>query len=82
MQLSLSVRIAEGFLSKEIPILPLSEVLRLAKSEGYQGICLRASQVGVHSPSELIELVQQAFARFTVFANNNRSIVADGLVTI
>ena len=49
MQLSVSVRIAEGFLSKEIPILPLDEVCKIAKSAGYAAICMRASQLGVHS---------------------------------
>lgn len=49
MRLSVSVRIAEGFLSKEVPILPLEEVCKIAKSAGYEAVCMRASQVGVHS---------------------------------
>ena len=49
MQLSLSVRIAESFLSKEESTMNLAEVCDLAKSAGYDAICMRGSQVGVHS---------------------------------
>jgi sugar phosphate isomerase/epimerase len=49
MRLSLSVRIAEGFLSKEEAILPLDAVADIAKSGGYGAICMRASQVGIQS---------------------------------
>ena len=56
--LSLSVRIAEGFLSKEEAILSLDEVCQLATDAGYQGLCLRASQIGVqHSPEEQTQAV-------------------------
>ncbi len=54
MKLSLSVRIAEGFLSKEIPILPLDEVASIAVQAGYGGLCMRASQVGVHSTPDVV----------------------------
>jgi sugar phosphate isomerase/epimerase len=53
--LSLSVRIAEGFLSKEEAILNLDEVINLAKKSGYDALCIRASQLGVHSPKEVLE---------------------------
>jgi sugar phosphate isomerase/epimerase len=52
MRLSLSVRIAEGFLSKEIPTLDLPSLAALAREAGYHALCMRASQVGVHSPLE------------------------------
>lgn len=55
MKLSVSVRIAEGFLSKEIPILPLDEVCKIAKTAGYEAICMRASQVGVHSSGDEVD---------------------------
>ena len=51
-QLSISCRIAEGFLSKEEALLPLSELVQLATDAGYSAICMRASQVGVHSNLE------------------------------
>ncbi len=47
--LSLSVRIAEGFLSKEESILNLDELTVLTRQAGYDAICMRASQLGVHS---------------------------------
>ena len=54
MKLSLSVRIAEGFLSKEIPILPLDEVVSIAATAGYSAVCMRASQVGIQSSTETV----------------------------
>lgn len=49
MQLSLSVRIAEEFLSKERARLSLEELTTLARDADYDALCLRASQVGVQS---------------------------------
>lgn len=54
MQLSVSVRIAEGFLSKEVPILNLDEVAEIAVAARFSAICMRASQVGVQSTAEEI----------------------------
>ena len=53
--LSLSVRIAEGFLSKEEAILNLDEVIELTKESGYDALCMRASQLGIQSPKETVE---------------------------
>jgi sugar phosphate isomerase/epimerase len=55
MTLSLSVRIAEGFLSKEIPSVSLADLAALAKASGYSALCMRASQVGVHSSPAAIQ---------------------------
>jgi len=55
MQLSLSVRIAEEFLSKEKASMPLDELAALAKRCGYGALCMRASQVGVQSSPEAVE---------------------------
>lgn len=52
MKLSLSVRIAEGFLSKEEAILSLEQVADLALAAGYDAICMRASQIGVQSSAD------------------------------
>jgi len=49
MTLSLSVRIAEGFSSKETASMSLEELTPLAAASGYSALCIRASQVGVHS---------------------------------
>lgn len=55
MRLSLSVRIAEGFLSKEEAIMNLEALATLASTAGYDAICMRASQVGVHSSPDQID---------------------------
>ena len=55
MRLSLSTRIAEGFLSKEEALLPLAELAALAKQAGFDAICMRASQVGVQSSPQDIQ---------------------------
>lgn len=54
MKLSLSVRIAEGFLRKEEAVLSLTELADLAAESGYDAVCMRASQVGVHSSPDRI----------------------------
>lgn len=54
-RLALSVRIAEGFLSKEEAMLDLTEVASLACSAGYDAICMRASQIGIQSTEKNIE---------------------------
>ena len=62
MQLSLSVRIAEEFHSKEEASMPLGDLARLAKRCGYGALCMRASQVGVHSPPEIVEAAADCLA--------------------
>lgn len=51
MQLSLSVRVAEKFSDKRQASIDLTGLARLAQAHGYRALCLRASQVGVHSPA-------------------------------
>ena len=41
-------------MSKEEAILGLDEVAKIAKSAGYDSLCMRASQIGVHSSSEQV----------------------------
>lgn len=53
--LSLSVRIAEEFGSKEKAAMSLAALADLAVGAGYEGLCMRASQVGIHSPPEAIQ---------------------------
>lgn len=57
--LSLSVRIAEGFLSKEEAVLDLPQVCQLAREAGFDALCMRASQIGIHSPPESIQAARQ-----------------------
>ncbi|MBM3822687.1 MAG: sugar phosphate isomerase/epimerase [Verrucomicrobia bacterium] len=58
MKLSLSVRIAEEFASKERACIPLRELADLAVEAGYRGLCMRASQVGAHSSKLEVELAR------------------------
>ncbi len=59
MILSLSCRIAEGFLSKEEATLTFSQLADLAKSAGYDAICMRASQIGIQTPPEEVQEARQ-----------------------
>lgn len=54
MKLSLSCRIAEGFLSKEEANMSFLEFAKLAKAAGYDAVCMRASQIGVQSPDAAV----------------------------
>ncbi|MCG8600348.1 MAG: sugar phosphate isomerase/epimerase [Verrucomicrobiales bacterium] len=59
MNLSVSCRIAEGFLSKEEAIMTLEELADLAVSAGFQSLCMRASQIGVQSSAEEVERARE-----------------------
>jgi sugar phosphate isomerase/epimerase len=87
MELSLSARVAEAPRRKDLALLPLPEIARLAKDAGYRAICMRASQVGVQSsPGELAEArrlldsfglrVSMVTGNIDVPANNERAGMA------
>ncbi len=57
--LSLSVRIAEGFLSKEEAVLDLNQVIALAGEAAYDALCMRASQIGIQSSPEAVSNAAQ-----------------------
>ena len=54
MKLSLSARVGEQFFNKRVAALTLSELADIAVTSGYHAVCMRASQVGVHSSREQI----------------------------
>ena len=54
MKLSLSVRVAEAFGSKEKSSMTIDQLIRLAERHGYEALCMRGSQAGVHSPPEKV----------------------------
>ncbi|MDA1236649.1 MAG: TIM barrel protein, partial [Acidobacteria bacterium] len=54
MKLSLSVRVAEKFANKKEASLTIDELIALAVKNGYQALCLRASQAGVQTPAETV----------------------------
>ncbi len=70
MKLSLSVRIAESFTSKRETTMTLDELINQATSIGYEALCMRASQGGIHTPpDELREMkkkVDQAGLRISM----------------
>ena len=55
MTLSLSVRIAESFHSKETASVGLDELAAMAAAAGYSALCMRASQVGVQSDPTAVQ---------------------------
>lgn len=55
MKLALSVRVAESFSNKEKTTLTTAELIALAKQNGFQALCMRASQVGIHTPKAIAE---------------------------
>ncbi len=69
MQLAISVRIAEGFLSKEIPIIPLEEVVSIASLSGFSAICMRASQVGIQSSPKQVQSALETIRRTKLNVN-------------
>ena len=83
MKLSLSVRIAESPTKKDGTTMPLDEIIALANAQGYEAICMRASQVGIESQKDLIDEAAQKIAAggltvsmvtgdFSVPRNNDR----------
>ena len=67
--LALSVRIAEGFRSKEEAILPIEALAELAVDTGYDALCMRASQVGIHSPPDEVDRVARVLAEAALPVN-------------
>ena len=62
MKLSLSARVAESFSNKEETSLNLAELIELARNHGYQALCMRASQAGIHSPPEKVSRMSRRIA--------------------
>jgi sugar phosphate isomerase/epimerase len=55
MKLALSVRVAEKFRAKRQANLTLEQLAILANQHGYDALCMRASQIGIHStPAEVV----------------------------
>ena len=52
MKLSLSVRVAESFWNKRETTMSLDELATVAAEHGYHALCMRASQIGVHSSAD------------------------------
>lgn len=87
MKLSLSTRVAEAPRRKDLALMRLPELVRLAKDTGYSALCMRASQVGIQSsPAELKDArrlidasglcVSMVTGNIDVPANNERAGMA------
>ncbi len=57
MKMSLSVRVAEAFDNKEKSTRTIGELIALAKANGYEALCMRASQAGVHTAEERVRRI-------------------------
>lgn len=62
MQLALSVRVAERFSAKREAAVPLERLADLAAAAGYQALCMRASQVGVHTALDRVRAARGLLA--------------------
>ena len=54
MKLSLSVRVAESYDETRVPAMSLESLAKLAATEGYSALCMRASQLGVQTPLDVV----------------------------
>jgi len=82
-KLSLSVRVAEAFDSKEKSTMTIEQLIELARSNGYQALCMRASQAGIQTSQDRIRemrakideaglVVSMVTGDFNVPSNNDR----------
>ena len=83
MKLSVSMRVAEDMSDKRKAAMSLEDMARMAKDSGFHAVCMRASQVGTHTPSEVVNekreyldslglAVSMATGDFPIPENNER----------
>lgn len=66
MKLSLSVRVAEKFHAKREANMTLEQLAILAVEHGYEALCMRASQVGTHTPPETVAAARALLGRYSL----------------
>lgn len=87
MKLSLSTRVAEAPLRKDVALLSLAEIADLAKEAGYRALSMRASQLGFEASSSEVDearrvlderslSVSMVTGDVDLAANNNRAQMA------
>ena len=54
MKLSLSARVGEKYFAKREAAVSLAELADIAVASGYHALCMRASQLGIHTPRDEI----------------------------
>ena len=83
MKLSVSMRVAEDMFDKRKASMSLEDMAQMAKSSGFQAVCMRASQVGTQTPLEVVRekrefldslglAVSMATGDFPIPENNER----------
>ena len=83
MKLSVSMRVAEDMSDKRKAAMSLEDMARMAKDSGFHAVCMRASQVGTHTPLEVVRekrefldslglTVSMATGDFPIPENNER----------
>jgi len=60
MKLSLSARVAESFASKEKTTITFEDFISLARTTGYEAVCMRASQGGIQTPKDRLRQMSRA----------------------
>lgn len=60
MKLSMSVRVAEKFDNKREASLTIDQLIELAQENGYQALCMRASQAGTHTDPAVVKQIAQS----------------------
>ena len=63
MKLSLSVRVAESFSSKEKAELSLPQLIELALNDEYEALCMRASQIGIQTALPKVQEAQELISK-------------------
>jgi len=83
MKLSVSMRVAEDMSDKRKAAMSLEDMARMAKDSGFHAVCMRASQVGTHTPLKVVRekrefldslglTVSMATGDFPIPENNER----------
>ena len=83
MKLSVSMRVAEDMFDKRKAALSLEDMAQMAQDSGFHAVCMRASQVGTHTPLEVVRqkrefldslglAVSMATGDFPIPENNER----------
>lgn len=83
MKLSVSMRVAEDMFDKRKAAMSLEDMASMAKESGFHAVCMRASQLGTHTPLEIVRekrellealglAVSMATGDFPIPENNER----------
>ena len=63
MKLSLSARVGEKYFAKREAAISLPELADIAVASGYHALCMRASQIGIHTPRDEVAAQGPPLAR-------------------